>query len=291
MRKFKGLLFSVSVAAMLAVSQVPALAEETETTAQATEAVSEAEAATEAVSEAAEAAVADESGLTAQDRQALESYAEESIKTVTSMSDEEMGEILHPTSILSIPQESVVLSVESWQDAKEELGEFTAVKEHDITVTDDIISINSTCDFANGEGVVTTTLSRDTLGMESMSFSEQDSSLGKVMVEAALNTVMGIGIVFLTLLFLSFLIGQFKHISKLEEAFTKKSAPAPAAPEAAPAVSVPAASAAPAEEEVVDDGELIAVIAAAIAAAEGTTTDGFVVRSIRKSNRNKWQRA
>ena len=31
-----------------------------------------------------------------------------------------------------------------------------------------------------------------------------------------------------------------------------------------------------------DDGELIAVIAAAIAAAEGTSTDGFVVRSIRR---------
>ena len=36
-----------------------------------------------------------------------------------------------------------------------------------------------------------------------------------------------------------------------------------------------------------DDTELIAVIAAAIAAAEGTTTDGFVVRSIRKINRKK----
>lgn len=31
-----------------------------------------------------------------------------------------------------------------------------------------------------------------------------------------------------------------------------------------------------------DDAELVAVIAAAIAAAEGTTTDGFVVRSIKR---------
>ena len=36
-----------------------------------------------------------------------------------------------------------------------------------------------------------------------------------------------------------------------------------------------------------DDTELVAVIAAAIAAAEGTTTDGFVVRSIRKVKRNR----
>ena len=31
-----------------------------------------------------------------------------------------------------------------------------------------------------------------------------------------------------------------------------------------------------------DDGELVAVIAAAIAAAEGASADGFVVRSIRR---------
>ena len=43
------------------------------------------------------------------------------------------------------------------------------------------------------------------------------------------------------------------------------------------------------EEDLVDDGELVAVIAAAIAASENTSTDSFVVRSIRKSN--KWKRA
>ena len=36
------------------------------------------------------------------------------------------------------------------------------------------------------------------------------------------------------------------------------------------------------EQEYVDDTELVAVIAAAIAAYEGTSTDGFVVRSIRR---------
>ena len=56
---------------------------------------------------------------------------------------------------------------------------------------------------------------------------------------------------------------------------------------AAPApVAAPVAE--PAVEDATDDGELIAVIAAAIAASEGkTSTDGFVVRSIRKVNRRK----
>ena len=53
---------------------------------------------------------------------------------------------------------------------------------------------------------------------------------------------------------------------------------APQAPVSqAPAVPVPEA------EPVQDDSELIAVIAAAIAAAEGTlSADGFIVRSIKR---------
>ena len=42
------------------------------------------------------------------------------------------------------------------------------------------------------------------------------------------------------------------------------------------------------EQDVTDDTELVVVIAAAIAVADGTTTDGFVVRSIRRRPANKW---
>ena len=42
------------------------------------------------------------------------------------------------------------------------------------------------------------------------------------------------------------------------------------------------------EVDETDDLELIAVISAAIAAAEETTTDGFVVRSIKRRPSNKW---
>lgn len=49
---------------------------------------------------------------------------------------------------------------------------------------------------------------------------------------------------------------------------------------------------APAVETVVvdetDDLELVAVITAAIAASEGTSTDDFVVRSIKRRTSNKW---
>ena len=291
MRKYKGLFVSVSMAAMLMTSGT-VFAEETETTEVVTEVASETEAASESASEEAavesEAQAAEEvveGGISASDRASLESYAQQSIEMIVGMDDAQAEEILHPSSILSKYQDSMVASVQSWVNAKEELGAYKQIVAHDIALDDDNIVISTICDFENGENFVTTTLSLDDLSLESMTFETGDKSFGQKMQEAVLNTLMGVCVVFCMLLFLSFLIAQFKHISKLEDALKKKKAPA-----AAPAPA-PVAAPAPVEEDVVDDGELIAVIAAAIAAAEGTTTDGFVVRSIKKSNRNKWQRA
>ena len=284
MRKYKGLIVSVSMAAMLMTSGT-VFAEETETTEVTTEAASESvseEAAVESEAQAAEEVV--EGGISASDRASLESYAQQSIEMIVTMDDAQAEEILHPSSILSKYQDSMVASVQSWVDAKEELGAYKQILAQDIEVDDDIV-IKTDCEFENGESVVTTTLSLDDLSLVSMEFATAEKTMGQKMEEAVLNTLMGVCVVFAMLFFLSFLISQFKHISKLEEGFKKKNAPAAPAP-------APVAAPAPVEEEeVVDDGELIAVIAAAIAAAEGTSTDGFVVRSIKKSNRNKWQRA
>ena len=284
MRKYKGLIVSVSMAAMLMTSGT-VFAEETETTEVTTEAASESvseEAAVESEAQAAEEVV--EGGISASDRASLESYAQQSIEMIVTMDDAQAEEILHPSSILSKYQDSMVASVQSWVDAKEELGAYKQILAQDIEVDDDIV-IKTDCEFENGESVVTTTLSLDDLSLVSMEFATAEKTMGQKMEEAVLNTLMGVCVVFAMLFFLSFLISQFKHISKLEEGFKKKNAPAAPAP-------APVAAPAPVEEEeVADDGELIAVIAAAIAAAEGTTTDGFVVRSIKKSNRNKWQRA
>ena len=290
MRKYKGLFVSVSMAAMLMTSGT-VFAEETETTEVVTEVASETEAASESVSEEAavesEAQAAEEvveGGISASDRASLESYAQQSIEMIVGMDDAQAEEILHPSSILSKYQDSMVASVQSWVNAKEELGAYKQILAQDIEVDDDIV-IKTDCEFENGESVVTTTLSLDDLSLVSMEFATAEKTMGQKMEEAVLNTLMGVCVVFCMLLFLSVLIAQFKHISKLEEGFKKKNAPAAPAP-------APVAAPAPVEEEeVVDDGELIAVIAAAIAAAEGTSTDGFVVRSIKKSNRNKWQRA
>ncbi|MCM1185379.1 MAG: OadG family protein [Lachnoclostridium sp.] len=105
------------------------------------------------------------------------------------------------------------------------------------------------------------------------------SSFKEMMVKAALNTVIGMGTVFAVLILISLLISCFAVIPKIQAAFSKKSeTPAASADKAVAQITQ--------KEEAVeasDDLELIAVIAAAIAASEGAvSTDGFVVRSIRR---------
>jgi len=97
---------------------------------------------------------------------------------------------------------------------------------------------------------------------------------------------VGIATVFVGLVIL---IGLIKVLEIVIGGATKKSAPA-----AAPAPAAPAP--APEEVEEQDDGELIAVIAAAVAAAMEAAGEedasGFVVRSIRRvNNAPAWNRA
>ena len=116
------------------------------------------------------------------------------------------------------------------------------------------------------------------------------ASIEDAMAEAAVNTVIGISVVFLALLFISFVISLFKYINKFEQKLAdKKAGKAAPAPQPAPAPA-PVVEAAPET----DDLELIAVITAAIHAyeeAQGNTVTGdLVVRSIKKRN-SRWQNA
>ena len=117
------------------------------------------------------------------------------------------------------------------------------------------------------------------------------ASIEDAMAEAGVNTIIGITVVFLALLFISFIISLFKYINKFEQMLANKKAGKNQAPAPVPAAT-PAPVAAPVAET--DDLELIAVITAAIHAyeeAQGNTVTGdLVVRSIKKRN-SRWQNA
>lgn len=107
-------------------------------------------------------------------------------------------------------------------------------------------------------------------------------SFGEKMATAGLNTLICMSIVFAVLIFISLLISCFKIFPYLEEQKRAKAAAAAKAAQADNSVVTQIEQREEQEQEYVDDTELVAVIAAAIAAYEGTSTDGFVVRSIRR---------
>ena len=109
-------------------------------------------------------------------------------------------------------------------------------------------------------------------------------SFADTMSKAALNTVISMSVVFGVLVLIIFMISGFKIFPYLE-AKKKEREQANTSQNVANTFEnqiEQREEQQDVEEELVDDTELVAVIAAAIAASTGTSTDGFVVRSIRR---------
>ena len=111
--------------------------------------------------------------------------------------------------------------------------------------------------------------------MQSASLNEE-STLGDAMMKAALNTIIGMGTVFIVLVLISFIIALFGYIPKIQAKLDSRKNIEGKIESIDNTIAQIIEN-----EELADDTELVAVIAAAIAASEGaTSTDGFVVRSI-----------
>lgn len=109
-------------------------------------------------------------------------------------------------------------------------------------------------------------------------------SFGEKMAKAGLNTLLGMGTVFVVLILICFIISAFALIPKLQKRSSEKAAAKDVKSEAVDNTIAQISEREEAGET--DDLELIAVISAAIAASSGSSsTDGFVVRSIRRVNR------
>ena len=194
------------------------------------------------------------------------------IKSALTSFESGMEEIGNITVSEAIEATVVVLAVELLNTAIE------------ATVDDDTIIVTVPVTGEKGEGSVELIFTNDIYLTLTSCTLNLNKSMGELMGKAALNTLIGMGTVFVVLILISLIISCFSFIPKLQEKFSKKAAPAPAA---APVPAAPVVE----EEELADDTELVAVIAAAIAAYEGTSTDGFQVRSIKRASTRKWKNA
>ena len=233
--------------------------------------------AAEAESAAAEAESESETEALSQEEQQKQSMAQ-MLAQFNNYTDEQLGQMLESDNA------STKLIAANWSSVKEEVGNFVEVTRLESSMAEDGSAYIVTCHAKyekTGDTDVVVTYEYNMKDQSTSISWDIQYSMGKLIERAGLNTVMGIGIVFLALLFLSFLIGRLHIIPDLIEKKEAEKAPVtPAAP--APVEE---------EEDLMDDLELVAVITAAIAASETTSGDGFVVRSIKKANRRNWQRA
>ncbi len=170
--------------------------------------------------------------------------------------------------------------INAWQAGITDCGTLENLSEFTAEVDGEVVTLVADADYSNRDAVMTFIFDEGRL--DSLTI-DPIYSIGEILTKAGLNTLLGMGTVFAVLIFIAFIISLFKYIPMIEEKLkSKKSAPA----EVAPVVAAPVAAVA--EPSISSDLELIAVITAAIAASEGTTIDGFVVRSIKRRKSNKW---
>lgn len=234
---------------------------------------------------------AETEGLSDEQVTQVEQVAQSYLETIVGFSDEEAAEAKEYYQYIA---PGIYGSINTWEDASEDLGGYVALDDIAVESDGETITCTVNAQFEKHDAEVeilidqVALLTGDQNALTSMAFNV-DYPIGTLMKDAAKNFVIGLATVFIMLIFLTFVISLFGVVagaaSKKAAAHAEKKEQTPA-PAPTP-IPVPAA----AEEDVTDDAELVAVIAAAIAAAENTSTDGFVVRSIKKVNKSRWQRA
>ena len=178
---------------------------------------------------------------------ALISTAEGLSQTVITLSDEEIE------SYMETGDDFTRDVMEVWDGSREELGELVEWKE--ATVERDgieyVVTLPATFTGADANFVYMF----DRTGNPTSLSVEVEYPKSVSLQRAALNTVMGLGIVFAVLIFLSFIIWLFKFIPNPEAKGKEGAKPAPApapAPAAAPApVQTPAAASGTDDKELV----------------------------------------
>ncbi|RHT56932.1 oxaloacetate decarboxylase, gamma chain [Clostridium sp. AM29-11AC] len=288
--------------------------------------------------------------LTDEIRETLVNGAGQYLSTFAGYSDEELDEQIKRAE--KTDNTVIATALSSWKSVKEDLGslevdetgapliradEARGEKALEVTAADeDTYEIDMTVVYEKRDMnfVLTAEAQEDQYGGSVLTVTEMtftpEFTIGEKLEKAFLNMIMGMGTVFIVLIFISFIIGRLKIVNdwekkRKEKAAEKTAAPAPApvpAPAPAPAVApasapapapAPAPAAAPAsikavavpvqakapdvsapaasQENLADDLELVAVITAAISAAQNVPVEGLVVRSIRRKSGSNWKRA
>lgn len=183
----------------------------------------------------------------------------------------------------------MISAFDSYILATDEIGNLISIDSYaaEYDSSGDSIIVTVGCTFEKKDADIEFIYKDDLYHTLTSSATNINYTFGEKMKKAGLNTLLGMGTVFVVLILIYGIISLFNFIPKIE-AMLKKKDTQPVSTPVDNAISQIVES-----EELSDDSELVAVISAAIAAYEGaSSTDGYVVRSIKRAaNGSKWQKA
>lgn len=221
--------------------------------------------------------------------QIMANVSEESLAQVEKLEDFSLQSQLYQMGYPMTPK-SYVESAEAWLQGLEECGTYVSHGDYRAEATKDQIVLTTEAEFAERQATISFTYNERSY-LESMSVSA-DYSTGEILEKAGLNTLLGMGTVFAVLIFISVIISLLKYVPGLlagrggrrAERADEAADSAVQVLSAGPAATVDDGAADPAAAE-----ELVAVISAAIAQAEGRDPSELVVRSLKRRPGNKWK--
>ena len=149
-----------------------------------------------------------------EDEATLESFSEYTADEVAYMVQENVG--------ITVDGYAYKTAIESFNSAKKTIGGITAVGDADASIDDDQIIVHVDVTGAKQNAQAEVIFTNDMfLGMESAALNPVES-MGGLMTKAALNTLIGMGTVFVMLIMISLIISLFNFIPKIQAAFSKK---------------------------------------------------------------------
>jgi len=218
-----------------------------------------------------------------------EVMSEDEVAEYASMDAEDAEMVLNSYG-LPLTAEAFTTAFAGYEGSADELGAYVSTDSYDDPVIKgDEITLNVNLTFETRPAQLSIVFNKKSVA-ESVALNPE-YTIGEILQKAAMNTILGMGTVFIVLIFISLIIYCFNFIPAIQEKFTGKKKEEAIKIASAPVKPAAAAAAAPEAEELADDGELVAAITAAICAYRGTSADGFVVRSIKRADSAKWKRA
>lgn len=200
----------------------------------------------------------------------LKEELQNTAEALVAMSDEEAEQY---KTMEDEQYKTLVNMVTRWQEATEDIGAYKELGEFSITKSGKTLTCEQEVIYEERPVILTYVFTYHNMELDDITV-DPVQTLGEKMTNAGLNTLMGMGVVFAVLILISLIIYCFRIFPYLEQKRQAKKATVPVVENGEEQENVPVAAQ--------DDLELVAVIAAAIAASAGTSTDDFVVRSIKR---------